>query len=170
MRPHWQALPILIPALAAALTLAAPSSDEARHELLDRRSEEVLFRRDGHEHMHNHYAEPKIHLNETELLLYHSPTPPSYWSIDFEDTTSDDARYPGLMGLHILFMSLAFFGALPAGESTSGYSREYRCSDFPTRHCAALREARVARLLCNPLLHFRNARIGLRRPVSEVDP
>jgi hypothetical protein len=57
-----------------------------------------------------------LELNETEVTMYHQPTPPSYWTIDIEDRTPDVPRYPGLMGLHIVMMSLAFFGALPAGN------------------------------------------------------
>lgn len=117
MRPHWRALPFLVPALAAAFALAAPPTNEARHDAVLVRSPEAdLARRDGdHMHGHNHHDEPKIVFNESELLLYHDPTPPSYWSIDFEDMTPNETRYPGFMVLHGVFMSLAFFGALPVG-------------------------------------------------------
>ena len=48
--------------------------------------------------------------------MYHSPTPPSYWSIDVDDPyNSDNPQRPGLMAAHVVFMSLAFFVALPAG-------------------------------------------------------
>lgn len=117
MRPHWHALPLLIPALAAAFALAAPPTTDATHDLVRRAGEEALVRRDDdHMHGHNHHAEPVLELNETELLLYHAPTPPSYWDIDFVEHEPDVSRYPGFMGLHIVFMSLAFFGALPVGE------------------------------------------------------
>ncbi|OBZ76401.1 putative membrane protein C3B8.06 [Grifola frondosa] len=56
-----------------------------------------------------------MELNETEVTLYHAPTPPSYWTIDLVDAHPGEKRYPGLMGLHALFMGLAFFGALPIG-------------------------------------------------------
>ncbi|THH02427.1 hypothetical protein EW026_g477 [Hermanssonia centrifuga] len=115
MRAHWQALPLLIPALAAAFAVAAPPSPDASHDLADIASEVLLTRRDEHEHGHGHQAATVMVLNETEILLYHAPTPPSYWSIDFGDRQPDDKRYPGLMGLHIAFMVLAFFGALPVG-------------------------------------------------------
>ncbi|KIJ70236.1 hypothetical protein HYDPIDRAFT_77408 [Hydnomerulius pinastri MD-312] len=65
--------------------------------------------------MHNHHGEPKTEVNETEILLWHLPTPPSYWSIDIEDVDPDVSRYPGLVALHVLLMSAAFFVALPAG-------------------------------------------------------
>jgi len=46
--------------------------------------------------------------------MYHSATLPSYYTIDFEDA-GEGVRYPGLMMAHIVFMSLAFFIALPIG-------------------------------------------------------
>ena len=76
----------------------------------------------GHElasHGHGHEP-PKTWANETEIQMYHPPTPPSYYTIDWEGENPgvewDQHRYPGLMILHILFMSFAFFGALPAGS------------------------------------------------------
>lgn len=48
--------------------------------------------------------------------MYHSPTPPSYWTIDLEDRDPSAARYPGLMALHAVLMSFAFFVALPLGK------------------------------------------------------
>lgn len=121
MRSHWRILPFLIPALAAAFAIAAPSTQDAvelttrsEHEVRD-----VLVSRDGgheHGHGHNHHAQPLLELNETEVLMYHQPTPPSYWTIDMVDHDPEHSRYPGLMGLHVFFMGLAFFGALPIGE------------------------------------------------------
>jgi hypothetical protein len=67
---------------------------------------------DGH---HNHHAAPSLELNETEVLLSHAPTPPSYFTIDWEDE-GYEKRYGGLMIAHGLFMSLAFFVALPMGS------------------------------------------------------
>lgn len=91
------------------------------HALSDRVDDSfpLLFERDGHEHGHGHgHMPPQVELNETEVLLYHAQTPPSYWSIDIDDPDSGSARHPSLMFLHSLFMMLAFFGALPAGLST----------------------------------------------------
>ena len=85
----------------------------------------LLFERDGDEHGHGHshgHVAPLVELNETEVLLHHVPTPPSYWSIDFDDSDSGNARHPGLMLSHSLFMMLAFFGALPAGSSCHALS------------------------------------------------
>ena len=76
------------------------------------RSVNVLGKRDGH---HNHYAAPLLELNETEVTLHHSPTPPSYYTIDWEDE-GYEKRYGGLMIAHGVFMFLAFFVALPMGS------------------------------------------------------
>jgi hypothetical protein len=58
---------------------------------------------------------PLTQLNETEVLEGHAPTPPSYWTIDVEEP-GDQQRHPGLMAAHACLMSVAFFGALPAGR------------------------------------------------------
>ncbi|KAG1755842.1 hypothetical protein EDB19DRAFT_435076 [Suillus lakei] len=65
--------------------------------------------------MHMHHGVPLTELNETAIIQWHAPTPPSYWSIDIEDRDSSVSRYPGLMALHVVFMTLAFFIALPVG-------------------------------------------------------
>lgn len=70
-------------------------------------------RDDAYTHLHS--AHPSSEINETEILQWHLPTPPSYWSIDLDDRDQGVARYPALIALHALFMSLAFFLALPAG-------------------------------------------------------
>ncbi|KAI0091893.1 hypothetical protein BDY19DRAFT_566400 [Irpex rosettiformis] len=115
MRAHWPALHLLLPALAAALVLAAPSSSD--DSSFARSLDESLSRRDGHGHGHSHnsHAAPIITLNETEVLMYHAPTPDSYWSLDIDRVHPEEKRYPALMGTHIVFMSAAFFGALPVG-------------------------------------------------------
>ncbi|KAI9513174.1 hypothetical protein F5148DRAFT_1273139 [Russula earlei] len=74
-----------------------------------------LCARDGDQHGHGHESAPLLELNETEVLLHHAPTPPSYWSIDIDDPDPGKTRHPSLMALHALFMTSAFFGALPAG-------------------------------------------------------
>jgi hypothetical protein len=89
-------------------------------------SSPLLYVRDGdelghgHGHGHGHgNAAPIVQLNETEILLYHAPTPPSYWSIDIDIDEPDpgNTRHPSLMAVHAVFMTLAFLGALPAGLS-----------------------------------------------------
>ena len=78
------------------------------------RSVNVYGKRDGH---HNHHAAPLLELNETEVTMYHAPTPPSYYTIDWEGEGYEN-RHGGLMITHGLFMSLAFFVALPMGSLT----------------------------------------------------
>jgi hypothetical protein len=100
----------------ALLALVAPviaSSPSSSHP------ESVLQPRDGHGHgYHNPNASPLLMLNETEVTLYHAPTPPSYYTIDWEDEGYQN-RHGGLMVVHGLFMSLAFFGSLPIGVYSS---------------------------------------------------
>lgn len=74
------------------------------------------IQRDEHSHMHNSESGPLLKLNETEVTLYHSPTPPSYYTIDWEGADASHHPHPGLIMTHALLMSLAFFVALPAGE------------------------------------------------------
>jgi hypothetical protein len=88
-----------------------------------------LYTRDGDEHGHSHghgNVVSVVELNETDVLLDHDPTPPSYWSIDIDDH-GGETGHPGLMALHGLMMTLAFFGALPAGQPWSLLHRV--CSD-----------------------------------------
>ena len=126
--PHLRicAAAFLIPALAAAL--ATPTEPPECFDalsldcvILSQQSEYVhlLVARDGDHggHGHSHHAAPMIELNETEVEMSHGTTPPSYYWHDFMEPSNNGSRYPGLMGRHALFMSLAFFGALPIGAS-----------------------------------------------------
>ncbi len=90
-------------ALSPALAISAP---------VERAN---IFTRDAGHDRHSHHDTPKPDLNETEIEMYHGKTPPSYYTIDWEDADSK-SRYPGLIMAHALFMSLAFFCALPIGE------------------------------------------------------
>lgn len=73
-----------------------------------------------HDHGHPHHGKVKSEWDEEEYLKLNPPTPPSYWSEDTRMRMSPDevlpARYPWLVVLHVLFMSGAFFVALPVGE------------------------------------------------------
>ncbi|KAH9951852.1 hypothetical protein B0H21DRAFT_194621 [Amylocystis lapponica] len=110
MRAHLPLLAVLIPALAGAL--AAPPV----HDSHDFTLAQLLIPRDGDEHSHGGpHAAPKVEFNETDFLIHHTPTPPSYWTHDLVDIVPGVSRHPGLMGIHIFFMSAAFLGALPAG-------------------------------------------------------
>ena len=92
--------------LQLQFSYASPSSPDIV------RSVNVYGKRDGH---HNHHAAPLLELNETQITMHHAPTPPSYYTIDWEDE-GYEKRYGGLMIAHGLFMSLAFFVALPLGS------------------------------------------------------
>jgi hypothetical protein len=126
MHLYGPTLAFLLPSLAlyAADSVIAvdrairnPSSQDLAYRDADDSFPPLLYDRDG-DHGHNHgNAAPIVQLNETEVLLHHAPTPPSYWSIDFDDPDPGNARHPSLMVLHSLFMMLAFLGALPAGSS-----------------------------------------------------
>ena len=97
----------------------------------------TLLRRDGsHGHGHGgHHAQPIVELNETELARWHSPTPISYYTFDFErEGDADLKRRPGFMIAHIVFMSVAFFGALPIGTSSLHPKRSRLQRLFPRRH------------------------------------
>lgn len=72
-----------------------------------------VLRRDGGEH-HHHPGAPLLILNETEVTMYHDPTPPSYYTADWEDAGYQQ-RHGSLMIAHGIFMCLAFFVALPIG-------------------------------------------------------
>ena len=114
---------VAVPSVVSSSTNFAPRNPSSPD--LSERTDVVsslLYTRDSDEHHHGHShghanAAPIVELNETEVLLHHAPTPPSYWSIDIDDHTSGETRYPTLMVLHALFLMLAFFGALPAGLS-----------------------------------------------------
>lgn len=132
MRLYGLTLGFLLPSLAlytADYALAVPSLIASQVDLAPRnpsfgssKREDVgtLFSpRDGDEHGHGHghgNAAPIVELNETDVLLDHAPTPPSYWSIDIDGYRSGQTGHPGLMALHAIMMALAFFGALPAGQ------------------------------------------------------
>ncbi|KAH9173450.1 hypothetical protein EDB89DRAFT_2157570 [Lactarius sanguifluus] len=131
MHLHGLTLGFLLPSLAlyiADQAVAVPSSTEYLVDLAARNPpglsprEDVgtpfspLYTRDGAKHGHGHgNMVPVVELNETDVLLDHVPTPPSYWSIDIDGRGSGETRHPGLMVMHALMMTLAFFGALPAG-------------------------------------------------------
>jgi len=78
-----------------------------------------LCQMDGHSH-HAHNTAPLLVLNETEVTMCHMPTPPSYYTVDWEEE-GYQSRYPGLMIFHGIFMSLAFFVALPISVSLSHF-------------------------------------------------
>ncbi|KAG8218789.1 hypothetical protein J3R82DRAFT_4464, partial [Butyriboletus roseoflavus] len=118
MRPSAAAV-ALLPFSLLYLLLLVPLSTRASPT----RSTTIHVRDDAY--MHVHSAQPKSEINETEILQWHLPTPPSYWSIDIQDRDPDVARFPALITLHALFMSLAFFVALPAGIALRSAKHSY---------------------------------------------
>ncbi|KAF9057716.1 hypothetical protein BJ165DRAFT_1335162 [Panaeolus papilionaceus] len=107
----------LLPGLATILsvlvaeTYASPSSSCAFETGSDLR---YLSARDGSHH--HHQGAPLLHLNETEVTLYHAPTPPSYYTLDWEDEGHEN-QHGGLIILHAILMIAAFFVALPISIS-----------------------------------------------------
>lgn len=68
-------------------------------------------------HSSLHHAAPLLEINETQILESHAPDPISYWIHDWE-LPSEEAKekYRGLMVLHVVGMTVSFFGLLPVGE------------------------------------------------------
>lgn len=146
MRIHSiAALPCLALFLLLPLSVAAiPAPDLGVFE------NESPIHADNHRRrdMHHHPGEPLTQINETEILMWHLPTPPSYWSVDIDDHDTNASRYPALMAMHVLFMSLAFFVALPVGElrcvnpitslSLNGDKQELQCAPLNTHGMVAL--------------------------------
>jgi hypothetical protein len=110
--------------LSAITVVLATLPTSANATLTDPSLRATLYApRDGHGHSHGTAGSgPLVELNETEVLLWHAATPPSYYTADFEGegVGPDQTRYPGLMGLHVGLMCFAFFIALPAGACPSG--------------------------------------------------
>ncbi|KAF7776057.1 hypothetical protein Agabi119p4_4450 [Agaricus bisporus var. burnettii] len=99
------ALPALLHSAASSQALDLRDSNNISQNILPRH---------GTHPQHSH-AQPVVELNETEVLEHHSPTPPSYYTIDWEEPEHATERHPGLIVSHALFMGLAFFIALPLG-------------------------------------------------------
>ena len=108
---------LVVLSLLQSATPVASTAINSRGSLEDVVAINGILSRRGEGHGHgNHHAAPLAELNETEVTLWHQPTPPSYYTFDFEgegDPTAE--RHAGLMMVHIVSMSLAFFGALPVG-------------------------------------------------------
>lgn len=118
MRCSWCAVgPILVVLISLFSTSPATAHAASPALAIERPVERGhIFARDGGHDHHSHHDTPKLELNETEIEMYHGKTPPSYYTMDWEDADSK-SRYPGLIIAHALCMSLAFFGALPIGQS-----------------------------------------------------
>ena len=123
-------------------------------------------KRDNHGHSHNHHAQPLLELNETEVTLYHAPTPPSYYTIDWEDEGYQN-RHGGLMIVHGLFMSLAFFVALPMGQF--GFVKSCSFFQHNYRHCSTI--CKTCRSLDGDcfVLYFLRAGLCFKWALSQVN-
>ncbi|TFK76049.1 hypothetical protein BDN72DRAFT_891903 [Pluteus cervinus] len=83
------------------------------------------------DHGHHHHGAPLTELNETEILLHHAPTPPSYYTVDWEGDSLSEPAHPGLIVTHAVLLGLAFFVALPAGIALRSVSHAaYRVTMF----------------------------------------
>jgi len=71
----------------------------------------LAIRHDTH-HLHN--VTPLLEIDEFQILSQFQPTPPSYYTVDWEDE-GHQSRHGSLMVLHGIFMSLAFFVSWPLG-------------------------------------------------------
>jgi hypothetical protein len=106
---------VAVPSMIASQADLAPWNGLSKRE--DVGISSPLLYRDEHGHGHGHgNVAPIVELNETDVLLTHAPTPPSYWSLDVDGYRPGEAGHLGLMALHATMMILAFFGALPAGQ------------------------------------------------------
>lgn len=112
MRIHWVAV---APLLAGSVAVHASPSASFGSSYTPLAA--AIAKRDGHEH-HNHNAAPLLVLNETEVTMYHAPTPPSYYTFDWEDQGYQQ-RHAGLMIAHGIFMCFAFFVSIPVGVFSS---------------------------------------------------
>jgi hypothetical protein len=171
MHLYGLTLAFLLPFLALYAVIAVPSVI-ANQDLSDRvDSFPPLYDRDGHElgHGHSHgNAVPVVQLNETEVLLHHDPTPPSYWSIDIDDPDSGNARHPSLMVMHSLFMMFAFLGALPAGSSWHHIIASVLIPH--DRDCSSFRSSRLARLFHDIVLDIHRFGLWGEWIISEAHP
>ncbi|GAA5984215.1 hypothetical protein JCM10908_006093 [Rhodotorula pacifica] len=103
------------PSLDATSLAAHNGSDEAHEHSHDSHthagaasdSHKGAHMASGHAHSHSH-APALLELNETLILLTHSPDPPSYWNYD----QGKDGK-PAVLYAHIFLMTIAFFGLLP---------------------------------------------------------
>ncbi|EJT97746.1 hypothetical protein DACRYDRAFT_58750 [Dacryopinax primogenitus] len=75
---------------------------------------------DGHT---AHDPPPLLELNETEVLMWHLPDPPSYWDHDFGNLTLEEGggpSYIGFMVIHVVSMIFAYFVFLPLAIALRG--------------------------------------------------
>jgi hypothetical protein len=147
--------------LAFALVLLS-----AVHPLLGSTPPQLdFFQRDGHSH---HHSKPLLELNETDILLWHSPTPPSYGGVDFEAADSSLPSRSGLIIFHVAMMCLAYFVALPIGKTSSAFQHSsYACALCSYRD--ALCRALLACTRRSRVLHPNCPRLRIRGYLCQAD-
>ena len=94
----------------SATAVANPRALQPRHE--DDAPTSDMPASDSHSH--SHLWEPLVEFNDPE-----DASAPSYWAHDFKSGSSEESssqNWRGLMGLHVIGMSFAFFVLLPVGK------------------------------------------------------
>lgn len=143
LQSSWQVAALSLPPEGLEVGLASrqhhhqdqPSSLAHDHSTHSNSSIPHSPSHDAHSSPH-HSGPVLVNLNETAIEVHHGPQLPSYLTRDFNITvpkpllpehqgewqalqavvTAGEAK-PWLMGIHVATMTLAFFGALPIGES-----------------------------------------------------
>ncbi|KZO92141.1 hypothetical protein CALVIDRAFT_487969 [Calocera viscosa TUFC12733] len=81
------------------------------------------------EHSHaSHDQPPLLELNETEILMWHDPDPPSYYEHDFGHLDPEHGGGPSYIGflvLHIVSLTFAYFVFLPLAIALRGAKHPY---------------------------------------------
>lgn len=113
--------------VANASSNAPRTSSAIELEGLSRTNNQLYARHGGHQDQadqlattiltgatpaHDHSSAPLTTLNETLILLTHSPDPLAYYELD-----GMEEGKPSVLVAHVVFMGLAFFVLLPLGES-----------------------------------------------------
>lgn len=104
---------LFLAVVCSPLSLCSAQSDPASSSLTASASVPTTH---SH-HSHDPHKKPLQELDEAQVLKDHGSDPESYWDHDYLPTVVDaqTKSHPSLMVLHIVSMSLAFFGALPIG-------------------------------------------------------
>lgn len=120
---------LAVPLLALSVSLVNGSSGDASSAIERRKlgstNADAYARHSGHPAQndqptnplicttptHHHSGAPLTTLNESRILLTHSPDPLAYYELD-----GMDGGKPSVLVAHVVFMGLAFFVLLPLGE------------------------------------------------------
>jgi len=111
MRIQWGSLVFTVISLLYCVSALSPLDGSDKAIGWRQFASALLNKREGG---HHHKGDPLPEIDENEVESYHPPTPPSYYTIDWEDK-DHESRHGGLMILHGILMCLAFFVSLPMG-------------------------------------------------------